>query len=383
MFPRLGRAGRTIGLGLSSLLLTLVCGCREAGPTPSVGFVVNAEGNSGCLFVGPNLVAPLVDALFGPGGAAGRVDGDLSDPNTRITLSPTGGLAADGRSATLFLACDDPSVRVVDLAAGTITTLVDEGAFAAFDARITALGGIAVFDADTLLVCELSTHTILAVDRATGALARFAGVPFPGGGFSDGAALGGALFDFAAGAGIAVDGDGRVLVADSGNHRIRLLSGGSVRTIAGTGLPGFTDGLGTIALLDTPVGITIGCNGVAVFTELGQRVRQIRPFRQGATVRYEVSTRVGTGIPLSVDGTAAPNGSASVHDPVSPVTLPSGDVVWVDRGSGTLRWLMGPVNLVGSPVAGLGVDGAHGAAVASDDSWILLDATQGAIVRVR
>jgi DNA-binding beta-propeller fold protein YncE len=59
--------------------------------------------------------------------------------------------------------------------------------------------------------------------------------------------------------GLAVDHDGYVYVADTGNHAIRMISpSGTVTTIAGTGQPGYRDGHSSDgATLSSPSGITV------------------------------------------------------------------------------------------------------------------------------
>jgi alcohol dehydrogenase YqhD (iron-dependent ADH family) len=59
--------------------------------------------------------------------------------------------------------------------------------------------------------------------------------------------------------GIAVDGDGNVIVADKDNHRIRKITPqGQVSTLADTGEEGHQDGEGTVACFNTPMGVWMG-----------------------------------------------------------------------------------------------------------------------------
>ncbi|MBL8898687.1 MAG: hypothetical protein JNM84_13705 [Planctomycetes bacterium] len=378
------RALSARALPLLFLLLALLPSCRKGGSSnASTAFPVQSDGNSGCLFAGPDLTAPTLETLFGPGGPTGRVDGPLADPGTRISFATYGGVSADGTANRVYLACGDPSIRVIDFDTGTITTLVDEAAFAAFDPAIVELGAVAILDANRLLVAEHSRNTILAVNRVSGALSLFAGIPSATGGFADGLALGGSLFHFDGVGGLAVDGSRRVLVADSGNHRIRSIQGPNVSTLVGSGVPGYLDGTGTRAQLDEPSGLAIGCNDTLVFTERGQHLREVRLVQSRSGVNGVVTTRAGNGLGASVDGTAAPNGIASVHDPLAPMTLPNGDIVWVDRASGKLRWLLALLNTVATPLPAFTVDGIAAMTVTADDSLVLFDAASQAIVRVR
>ena len=73
-------------------------------------------------------------------------------------------------------------------------------------------------------------------------------------GFADGPAL---AARFNTPEEVAVDGAGRVYIADSANNRIRVLYRGQVTTLAGNGLPGHADGPASSALFWYPHGVTV------------------------------------------------------------------------------------------------------------------------------
>lgn len=74
-------------------------------------------------------------------------------------------------------------------------------------------------------------------------------------GFDDGAALS-AMFNTPSGLAIGPDGD--IIIADTSNNSIRILSGnGLVRTLAGTGERGFRDGSAQEAQFDAPIGVAV------------------------------------------------------------------------------------------------------------------------------
>ena len=60
--------------------------------------------------------------------------------------------------------------------------------------------------------------------------------------------------------GVAVDAQGRVYVADSGNHRIRRIADGQVTTLAGSS-PGWTDGPAAIARFNEPTRVAVDAAG--------------------------------------------------------------------------------------------------------------------------
>jgi len=77
--------------------------------------------------------------------------------------------------------------------------------------------------------------------------------------------------------GIALDGKENIFVADRKNHRIRMISDdGKVSTIAGNGLEGCVDGSSTSASFNLPYGIVLDSNGdIFVADCWNHRIRKI------------------------------------------------------------------------------------------------------------
>src|SRR6185436_13563932 len=96
------------------------------------------------------------------------------------------------------------------------------------------------FDGDgRLIVANTGAHTILRIDLKTKAASVIAGVTGRSG-YGDGNA---AEAHFNGPVGVAVGKDGSIFVADTYNDRIRAISpDGKVRTLAGGAEPGFADG---------------------------------------------------------------------------------------------------------------------------------------------
>jgi hypothetical protein len=96
--------------------------------------------------------------------------------------------------------------------------------------------------------------------------------------------------------GVAVDGDGKIFVAVKNNHRIRKITPqGHVSTLAGTGVKGHRGGAGTVAQFNEPCGIAVDGDGNVIVADHNHRIRKITP--QG-----HVSTLAGTGVKGRQDG---------------------------------------------------------------------------------
>lgn len=354
------------------LLLLSPAGCRGSntggGAAEAQLAQVNPSGSSGCSLVSPAFGGPVVAfaaPALAPYGAAA-----------------SGALAADATTEIAYLAVPGgapggPAILRLDVNAGTTSEVADPAAFAALDPAISALTGLTLLDATTLLVADGSTNRILAVTAST--VAAFAGIASGTGGFADGS-TGSSLFRLNAPTQIAAGGDGAVYVADPGNHRVREIRGGVVFTIAGSGVPGFLDGDGSLARFDSPDGVTIECAGSLLITEATHRIRRIRFVASGsvfgsATVAL-VSTLVGDGSAASLDGTAGAAGTAKVFAPGGLNVANDGGIFWLDRGTGFLRRIAPGASSVDSPYGAPSVapNGSFGLVGTFDGRALLVDA---------
>ena len=83
----------------------------------------------------------------------------------------------------------------------------------------------------------------------------------------------------------AIDGYGRIFLADSLNHSIRLIDGDDVFTLAGGGIPGHMDGVGTDALFSHPSDVAIGpCGSLFVADSLNHVIRKIDMYGEVFTI---------------------------------------------------------------------------------------------------
>src|SRR5262249_2522209 len=128
------------------------------------------------------------------------------------------------------------------------------------------------FGAGSLIVANTGAHTIVWIDLETGRPGFVAGAPGQSG-FADG---GGDQARFNGPVGVAVNRDGVIFVADTYNDRIRAIEDGRVRTIAGGDGPGFHDGHGAEARFDTPCGIAVNTDGSLLVADTGNhRIRRV------------------------------------------------------------------------------------------------------------
>ncbi len=152
--------------------------------------------------------------------------------------------------------------------------------------------------------------------------------------------------------GVAVDPNGNVYVADTYNDRIRLLTpAGQVTTLAGGAQPGYADGQGAAALFDTPCGIAVSANGELLVADTGNnRLRRLKPDGQVTTLNINAPANAE---PFDL---SRPVGLALTHDGFVYVTeLNRGRVTQV-APDGTARVIAG----VGSGFAdGDGLSGAR------------------------
>ncbi|HKF42809.1 MAG TPA: S-layer homology domain-containing protein [Thermoanaerobaculia bacterium] len=132
--------------------------------------------------------------------------------------------------------------------------------------------GVAVDGAGNAYVSDPDFNRILKISPS-GAVTTLAGTGDSGN--ADG--TGTTTASFRHPAGLAVDEQGNVYVADRDNHTIRKITAeGRVTTLAGTGKTGSSNGLGTAASFNSPTGLALDSEGdLYVADSLNQRIRKI------------------------------------------------------------------------------------------------------------
>lgn len=182
---------------------------------------------------------------------------------------------------------------------------------------------------------------------------------------------------------MAVDAEGVVYVADTGNGRIRTLDrDGTLTTVAGTGEQGFGgDGAAaTAARFDHPSSVAVGADGTVYVADTGnQRVRAFRPGRTVATIAgngtYDFA---GDGGPAVEAGFRTPIAVAAGPDGVVYVTDLENNRIRAVDATGRIRTVAGSDTTVGFAGDGGRATAArlarpHGLAVGGDGTLFIAD----------
>jgi sugar lactone lactonase YvrE len=255
---------------------------------------------------------PQIDLLAGDG-----VGGLRDGAGAQARFADPYGLVVDTHGVLYVAdAGDNNRIRRV-YPDGRVDTLAGQGEGwrdgPALQAQFNTPSQIALDSAGNLFVADTGNHVIRRIGT-DGTVSTLAGDGQPG--HADGPA---AQARFNGPMGVAVDGQGRVYVADTWNDRIRVIEpDGQVRTLAGGDAPGNVDGAGVGARLDTPVSLALDSHGNLLIADLyNNAIRRLAP--DGT-----LDTRVPAG--GVVDG---PLALAVTHDDVLYVSDINGKLVQV------------------------------------------------------
>jgi GT2 family glycosyltransferase/streptogramin lyase len=180
-------------------------------------------------------------------------------------------------------------------------------------------------------VADAANHRVCRIDRVNGAITTIAGDGSAGFDGDGGQAVRAALASPSA---LAVAPNGDLFIADTGNHRIRVLSArtGIISTIAGGG-SGDLDNDGVLATrmrLERPAGVAVARNGDVYISDTGHGVIRRIDARTGT-----VSTVAGR---FRSAGAADPGQALTAPAGIALAPTDSGVLLYVaDEGDGTVR----------------------------------------------
>jgi len=367
--PLEGLEDRALLAGAPPLATTLPATAVTA-TSATLNATVNPNGTStDTLFQyssDSTLPANVVTTLAGTPGASGSADGTGSAAQFDLPC----GVAVDSAGNVYVADTVNDTIRKIT-PAGAVTTLAGTpGVAGSADgtgsaAQFRAPQGVAVDSAGNVYVADTGNDTIRVITPA-GVVTTLAGTPGVAGS-TDGT---GSAARFDGPVGVAVDGAGNVYVADTQNDTIRRITpAGVVSTLAGAaGMLGFADGTGSAAQFDLPEGVAVdGAGNVYVADTVNETIRVITP--GGAVTTLAGSPRM-TG---SADGTGA---AAHFRSPAAVAVDDAGNVYVADMGNDTIREIL-PGGLVttlaGSPLAAGSTDGTGNTARFSGPMGVAVD----------
>jgi WD40 repeat protein len=235
-----------------------------------------------------------------------------------VAVFPNGNIVvADNENVRIRL-ITMPSATVTTIAGDTFGTADGTGTAAQFQSPLA----VAILPNGNIVVCDLSRIRLITGNVVT-TLAGF------GDAFANGV---GTNAQFNRPNGVAALPNGNIVVADTNNNRIRLIdtSTATVSTIAGQTAPGTTDGVGTNARFSAPRGVAVLPDGnILVADSTNNRIRLIT--MPSATVTTIAGGTVGTANGV---GTAA-----QFSGPRAFGLLPNGTIAVADGGSSRIRLL--------------------------------------------
>jgi uncharacterized protein (TIGR03437 family) len=323
----------------AGVILTLAGGAAPAGENglaqvaqlaAPAGVAVGPSGDVYISDSGTGRVVKVANGILARvAGTGAQGFGGDNGPALNALLSSPAGLAFDG-SGNLLIA-DMQNARVRKVSGGVITTVAgggsafgDKGQAAA--AQLGAPAAVAVDTAGNLFIADM--NRVRVVDGASGIITTAVGTG--SGGYQGDSGPPTAAY-LAEPNGLAVDASGNLLLADTGNNRIRMVAGGIITTVAGNGNYGFTgaNGTATSATLAQPAGVAADAAGNFYISD-AYRVLKVS--------KGKISTIAGAAAPQGIAVDAA--GNVYVAEPSTHrvrVLSPAGTTCGVTAAPATLQ----------------------------------------------
>jgi len=293
-----------------------------------------------------NMNAQLVSTLAGS-----TTPGSANGAGTTASFKAPVAVCTDGIGNLFVADYNNNLIRKIIISTGVVTTLAGSTTPGFADGTGTAAtfwspAGLVADGLGNLYVADQSNHEIRKIVISTGVVTTFAGSHL----MADTTNGIDTAARFNNPHGVAIDGNGNLYVADTGNNEIRKIvtSSGVVSTFVGSTIPGSTNGIGTAARFSDPVAITADGSGNLYVADLvNEKIREI-----------VISTRVVTTLAGS-NSTGSANGTgtaASFNFPSGVAVDGIGNLYVADANNNEIRKIVistGVVTtLAGSTTAG-------------------------------
>jgi hypothetical protein len=315
LIRKIGNRRRSAGIHVAArvfVLLSLGGTLRAQGPVLSVSpgnTIHTIAGNGAAFFSGDN------------------------GPATSAALAKPANVAADAAGNIYIADANNHRVRLVDTS-GKIITFAGNGVQGflgdggpATSASLNTPTSVAVHNG-TVYIADSRNNVIRMV--SSGTISTFAGSGVGAGGYSgDGGPAIAALLNCPRG--VAVDANGDLFIADTKNHVVRRVVGGTITTLAGNGQQGFKgdNGPAIAASLDTPTSIALDLSGnVFIADTHNQRIRLV--------TGGNISTFAGNGA-LGFLGEGTPAINAAFDHPLGVAADGTGNVYIADSNNQRVR----------------------------------------------
>jgi hypothetical protein len=210
--------------------------------------------------------------------AGSSVEGWQDGPALQATFDEPHEVAIDSSGAIFVAEYNQCLVRKIEN--GVVTTVAgtpppNNCAYkdgSTTDAQLQLPAGLDVDGQGRIYVADSSSSTVRLIEPAKGLVSTAAGI---GWGYQDGPA---ASAKFRTPADVVLGPAGKLYIVEFDGHRVRLLQGGVVTTVAGIGTPGHVDGDPLSAKFDGLHSVAVDQSGAVYVTDFfGNTVRKIYP----------------------------------------------------------------------------------------------------------
>jgi trimeric autotransporter adhesin len=278
--------------------------------------------------------AGIITTIAGTGATGSSGDGGAA---TSATLNNPTGIAVDGAGNIYIADTNNNRIRlvsngVISTFAGTgaacnratIPTCGDGGTSAL--AQLSAPTGLFLTPSGLLYIADIGDNSIRTVGVRSTAMSTLAGTGSAGYSGDSGAS---ATAQFSAPSAVAVDANGNIYVADTGNNAIRIIHNGTINTYAGSKTAGFSDGPAATALFSAPSGLAVDAAGTLFVADKTNNA--IRRIANGQVVTVAGTTTAG------LTGNGGNSLLATFSAPQGVGLDNNGNLVVVDRANNVLR----------------------------------------------